>query len=310
MAIEFKKNFYTKFSREDLDVIRKFRLGSIFLTSMVIVLNIVIFFSVTFSGFTYWGNEGFFFLYSVWLNIINISYYFTWSAMIISFICVLSHVYLMKFTISIHIEILKSRKDEDQVKLQKEITTFKKTISLRILGQLSMIGTMVIHLNYYPQNVRLFYPYIGCDAITDTCVVSSNVVNSFVMTMSGFLIILIILGLTLTLVNLHEINTIQTILDPVRAQRKLEKEKKRQNELETYRKLSIDERRKIRIQEIRDTRQKRAEMRRDKLDNKFKTIMDKEQFGKRGYRRLKKTDEAEEKEKKEKKTKRDEYDFT
>ena len=86
MAIEFKKNFYSKFSREDLELIKKFRLGSIFLTITVLILNIMVFISVTFLGFTYWGSEGFFFLYSVWLDIINTSYYFTWAAMVISFI--------------------------------------------------------------------------------------------------------------------------------------------------------------------------------------------------------------------------------
>ena len=310
MAIEFKKNFYTKFSREDLGTIKNFRLGSIFLTIVVIIINFVVFLSVTFLGFTYWGNEGYFFLYSVWLNIINISYYFTFTAMWISFICVLSHVYLLKFTINFHIEILRGRKDEDQVNLKQEITNFKKAISLRILGQFSLIGTMFVHLNYYPQNVRLFYPYIGCDALTDTCVISSNIVNSFVMAMTGFLILIIILGMTLILVNLKEVGTIRMILDPVLAQRKLEKEKKRQDELKAYRKLSIDERRQVRIQEIRDIRQKREENRRDKHDKKFQTMMDKEQFGKKGYKRLKKTDDVEEKKKQEKKPKKDEFDFT
>ena len=110
-----------------------------------------------------------------------------------------------------------------------------------------------------------------------------------------------------TKLNLNEIRTIRMILDPVLGKKRLEKERKREEELEAYRKLSIEERRQLRIKEIRDSRQKKAEKRRYKIDKKFQNIIDKEQYGKKGFRKLK---QEEEPDIKDKKIKKDEYDFT
>jgi len=307
MDIEFKKELYNSFSRKDLNLIKNFNMGAIFLTVIIVLLNIMVYFAVTFTGFRYLGVEGYFFLYSVWLDSIYTFYYFTWAAMLISFICILSIVYLQKFTINIHLEILRGRKDEDQLKLEQDIRDFKKPIFIKILGHFSLIGAMLIHLNYYPQNVRLFYPYIGCTVETDTCVISATVLSSFVLAMTGFLIIIIFLAITIILVNLREINLIKVILNPFSPKKMLEKKEQRLKELKKFRNMSIEERRQQKINEIRSARQKRIEKQKKKVDDKFKKLLNKEQYGKKGYKEYKKIEDPEEKPKKPKK---DEYDFT
>jgi hypothetical protein len=311
MPIELNFILLKEFSKQDLKRISHYRLTSLCLALVAVIINFFVYFSVTYLSFNYTGFGEYFFIYSFFLGMIDTFYWFTWTAITIASFSLLLNVYLLRFTLNPFIEILKNRKDQDQKKLTQEILDYKKTVAYRLYCQTFLMVGMIIHLMYYPRNVSLFYPSIGCNPLTGNCLIAETVYIPFVIVMSGFLIVLLGLYSSIGLINVREYTEIQHLLNPLKEKKKLE-ERNQQLELRLMRqRMSIEERRNLKIEQLRESYRIKAEKKRDKMNFKFKVMLEKEQYGKKSVKKLKQDERKDLKEEIEKiKKKKDEYDFT
>jgi len=311
MPIELNFNLTKEFEESDLKKIRSYRKTSIILAIIGVILNFFIFIGVVFLNFRNSGVGFYLFDYSNFIDTIDICYWITWAAIILASASLFLNIYLLRFTINPFIIILKSRKDQNKEELKKKIENYKKTVSYRMLLQLFLWIGMIIHLIYYPRNVALFYPYIGCNPYTGICLITDTIYFQFSLIMTGFFIIFIGLYLSVVIINLKEVLEIQKMVYPLKTQRKLEKKQQQLEMIKMRQELSIEEKRKLKIEQLREKHRLKTDKKRKKLKNKYKKMLEKEQYGKRGYKKLKKEIQKEGLERVQKiKKKKDEYDFT
>lgn len=308
MPIRLSQDLLQTFSKTELKHIQLFRRIATFLAFISIVLNFYVYISITYLSFIYKGTDVYFFDYYARLELIGITSVLVWISIVIASFCILLHVYLLMFTFNPHLTIIIKRKIQNVADLSDKIKYFKKYVFFRIMGQVLIMGTLIGELNYYPRNAELFYPYIGCNADSGICVISNTVFYTFVAFMTFFFIILIGIFIIILLINFKELALIKAILHPdvKRQERKIAKK----NEKAQKRKLPVEERRKLKIEQLRTNYQKKVEEKIKNQNEKFSTMLQKEQYGKSGYKQVQKQDALKEKEKERKKPKKDEYDFT
>ncbi|MHA1294148.1 MAG: hypothetical protein ACTSQJ_15965 [Promethearchaeota archaeon] len=304
MPIRFRKDFLKKFSQRELKKIKSYRQAIIVISIITLILNIYVYIEVSYISFNRIGAGITLFYREERQNLINFCYLITVIAIYLTSFAILLHIYLLKFTLNPRINILKARPDEDQKKLDFDVKEYKLSIFYRIVSNFFIIGLMILELNYYPRNLELFKPLVGCNKNTNICVISNEVLYPFIMIMTGFLIIMIIFYFLIFALNFIEIKIIQKVRKP----QKVDKKEKAFIEKAKIKKLSIEERKQLKIEELRKKYQNKIEAKKEKFKKKYMDMLHKEQFGKKGFKQLKKEDEG--KHKKELKKKKDEFDFT
>lgn len=311
MPIELNYNLLKEFGDKELKIIKLNRKISIILALIGIGINICVYFFVTFLSFRFSGAGSYIFVWAFYIAMIDTFYMFTWVAIGIASFSVLLNIYLIRFTVNPFIVILKKRKDQDLKKLTIQIKVYKKTTYYRMICQLSLWIGMIFHLTYYPQRTRLFYPFIGCNEYSGYCVIADASYFQYVLIMSGFFLIFLSIYILIIIINKKEFAEIQKKLKPIKTQRKIDLKKQRLEIMAKRYSMTIEERRKLKIEQLQESHRLKVEKRRAKLNLKFQDMLEQEQYGKKGFKRLKKEEKQIEKDKLEKiKKKKDEYDFT
>ncbi len=190
MPIELLKDFFQKFTTKDLKKIKRFRLASIVFNLFVLILDIFVYIAVTYLGFLYWGQEGYYYDYFVRLYYTNLCYYLTWIAIYCTSFVIFLYIYSQKFSVKPQIEILKTQKNQNLETLNIEIKNFKNLNRAQIINLSFILFTLIVWLNYYPRNTQLFYPYITCEVDTGICYITDKALFPYIMIMSSFLIVL------------------------------------------------------------------------------------------------------------------------
>ncbi len=304
---EVLKDFFQKFTIQDLQKIKRFRLASIIFNVFVLSLNIFVYISVTYIGFLYWGPEGYYYDYYLRLFYTNLCYYLTWIAIYCTSFVILLCIYSQKFTVKPFIEILKFQKNQNLEVLNKEIKNFKTLIRSQIIDLFFIIITLIVWLNYYPRNAQLFYPYITCEVESGICYITDEALFPYIMIMTSFLIVLVGLYLASFLVNLKEIRAIRARIGGS-SQAKFKSELKAKKN-EKKRTLTLEQRRQEKLNQLREKYQKKSEEKEGSITEKFDVMIEKEQYGKKGYKKLKKETKKKEKTPVKKVKKKDEFDF-
>lgn len=304
MPIKFNREFLSKFPEEDLTKIRKFRLASCVLASISEIITILLYIFLTFIGFIH-APEGHYFDYLFRENLIDLCYFFSFSLIFVASFSILMQVYSNKFIISPHLQILKLRKSEKKEIITEDIQKYKKQINYRTICQVLIIVGIIGHLNYYPRNTQLYYPFISCDITTGICVITNQVYIPFVIVMSTFLFGFSVLYTLIILVNINEAKAIHLVLHP----EIIEKRKNALKEKAKIMNMPIEERKKLKLKQLQEDYEKKLELKNKKKEEKYEKKWEKEKLGKQGYKEVKKEIESN-KEKAKKKEKADKYDFT
>jgi len=303
------EKFLKYFSEEEVKRLNKYGKISTVITFLSLSLYVYVYVVMTFLEFFPIGANSYYFNYSDLLDAIGVCSVITWIAVFLIWVNVLIMVYLLRFTINPHIEILRVRKDIDLKILEEEIKEFKNNWFYRLLIQIFLIITFIISLNYYPRNAQLFYPFIGCDPDTLECIITSEAYIPYVIVMTSILIVIILLIILYNVILIREYRIINSILFPNKYKKRIEKKKEFLEKKAKKQSISIEERRKLRIEKIRSNYQQKIVVKREKRNKRFEKIMEREKFGKKGYQILRKEDKGKKEIGKIKKRK-DEFDYT